>query len=647
MPTRTRISILIVEDEAIIAQNIQELLFSLDYDAFAIAPSSHEALARASERCPDVVLMDIRIKGELDGIATAALLRERFDVPIIYLTAHADAATIERATKTEPYGYLVKPIKPPDLRSAIEVAHYRHAMESRARARERWFTTTMRSIADAVITVDLGGRITFMNPAAELLVGMPSKEAVGRTTLEVMRLLDPESLYKHETPLDRVLREKQAVRVPEAVLLGGSGSPDKVIADSAAPVIDGDELLGAVMVLRDVTEHKLLQRQLEMADRLASLGTMAAGVAHEINNPLSVVMSNGEFVLEHLEGAASSHRPEASAEERASLAAEAVKAQRELLSAVSRIARIVSDLKAFSRQEPEVSSSIDVRDAIEWAIRSTAHEFRHRARLTTDLKKVPRVAADETRLGQILVNLLINAAQAIAPGKLEENTVSIATRTDEHGRVVIDVTDTGSGIEPEVLGRIFEPFFTTKASGVGTGLGLSICHGIAASMGGSLDVESRVGEGTAFHLTLPAGDNQEPSLSPPAQPAPVTRRGRILLIDDEDMVLNAIARILNDHEMVCTQQAGEALARLESDDRFDIIFCDLMMPKMTGIDFYEALLRIRPELAPRVVFLSGGAVTAKAARFLETVPNQRIEKPFQVQELRGWVQQILARKAPN
>jgi len=647
MLTRTPISVLIVEDEAIIAQNIQELLFSLDYDAFAIASSSHEALARASERCPNVVLMDIRIKGELDGIATAALLRERFDVPIIYLTAHADAATIERATKTEPYGYLVKPIKPPDLRSAIEVAHYRHSMESRARARERWFSTTMRSIADAVITVDLAGKITFLNPAAELLVGMPAKEAMGRSALEVVRLLDPESLYLHETPLDRVLREKQSVRVPEAVLLGGGGTPDKVIADSAAPVIDGNELLGAVMVLRDVTEHKLLQRQLEMTDRLASLGTMAAGVAHEINNPLSVVMSNGELVLEHLDSVESARDPSATVEDRAQRAAEAVKAQRELLSAVSRVARIVADLKAFSRQEPDVSASSDVRDAIEWAIRSTAHEFRHRARLTTDLKKVPRVAADETRLGQILINLLINAAQAIAPGNLEQNRVSISTRTDAQGRVVIDVTDTGSGIEPEVLTRIFEPFFTTKPAGVGTGLGLSICHGIAASMGGKLEVESRVGEGTTFRLTLPSDTNQEPSLSPPAEFVPPARRGRILLIDDEDMVLNAIARILNEHEIICTQHAAEALARLESDDRFDIIFCDLMMPKMTGIDFYEALLRIRPELARRVVFLSGGAVTTKAARFLETVPNQRIEKPFQVKELRGWVQQILARGAPN
>jgi CheY-like chemotaxis protein len=243
--------------------------------------------------------------------------------------------------------------------------------------------------------------------------------------------------------------------------------------------------------------------------------------------------------------------------------------------------------------------------------------------------------------------LLINAAQAIAPGNLEGNRVSISTRTDGQGRVVIDVADTGSGIEPEVLSRIFEPFFTTKAAGVGTGLGLSICHGIAASMGGSLDVESRVGEGTTFHLTLPTGAHQEPSLSPPTQSVPASRRGRILLIDDEDMVLNAIARILNEHEMVCTQDAGEALARLERDQRFDIIFCDLMMPKMTGIDFYEALLRVRPELAKRVVFLSGGAVTAKAARFLDTVPNQRIEKPFQVQELRRWVQQSLAHGGPN
>jgi len=640
--TSARTSVLIVEDEGIIAENLRELLTSLDYDAFCTASTSDEAVECALKKCPDVVLMDIRIKGKLDGIATAKLLSERFDVPIIYLTAHADTATIARARMTEPHGYLVKPVRAPDLRSAIEIARYKHAMERQLRARERWYSTTVRSIADAVIAVDLAGKISFMNPAAESLVAMTLAEAQGRSAHEVLRLLSMDSLVQTETPLDRALRERQPVEVPEAVLENGGSSP-RIIADSAAPVFDNDELLGAVMVFRDVTEQRRLQKQLEIADRLASLGTMAAGVAHEINNPLCVVVANAGLVLEELGSMLSPSTSAAMTPEQRSHALEdAIEMQRQILSAASRIARIVSDLGAFSRPEPQESGSVDVRDAVEWAIRSTAHEFRHRARITTKLQKIPRVEADETRLGQVLVNLLINAAHAIAPGNVEGNEVSVSTRSNEVGRVIIEVSDSGSGIPAEVLDKIFEPFFTTKPIGMGTGLGLSICHGIVASMGGELTVRSRAGEGTTFQVDLPSSVKQATAISRLPEPVVVERRGRLLIIDDEELVLNAVARILNDHEIVSTGRASEALERLKVDTRFDIIFCDLMMPSMTGLEFYEALLRAHPDLVQRVVFLTGGSMTSTASEFLHVVPNERVQKPFGVRDLRTMVQRILA-----
>jgi CheY-like chemotaxis protein len=370
---------------------------------------------------------------------------------------------------------------------------------------------------------------------------------------------------------------------------------------------------------------------------------MAAGVAHEINNPLAVVVGNAEFVLEHLERSQSAGVPAATAAELQQAALEGIiEAQRELLSAAARIARIVSELKAFSRPEPEASGSADVRDAIEWAIRSTTHEFRHRARVSTKFEHVPRVDADETRLGQVFVNLLMNAAHAIVPGNVDANEVSIASTTDDQGRVVIAVSDTGAGMSSDVLSRIFEPFFTTKTTGVGTGLGLSICRGIVTSMGGELDVESIVGKGTTFRLKLPASAKQGPTASPLPEAFGVVQRGRLLLIDDEPMVLKALIRILDAHEIVCEEGAGSALARLKDDDRFDIIFCDLMMPNMTGMDFYEDLLSWHPAAARLVVFLTGGAMTSKAAHFLEAVPNRCIEKPFGTRNLRAIVQKILA-----
>jgi PAS domain S-box-containing protein len=526
-------------------------------------------------------------------------------------------------------------------------------MDKRLRARERWLSTAMRSIGDAVVMVDLAGRITFLNPAAESLLGTKLSETLGQPARDVVRLHDAE-WPPGEMPLDRALREGRLIQVPEAILQNSSGTP-RIIADSAAPVIDEGEVLGAVMVFRDITEQKHLQKQLEVADRLASLGTMAAGVAHEINNPLAVIVGNAQVALEkvlressHLApggGLGTATNEELGAAIREIVSGETVEALRDILSAASRITRIVSDLRAFSRPERGASDSVDVRDPIEWAIRSTAHEFRHRARLSTKFERVPRVIGDETKLSQIFVNLLINAAQAIEPGNADTNEVAVRTCMDDAGRVVVEVSDTGSGIPPEALVHIFEPFFTTKEVGVGTGLGLSICHGIVASLDGELEVDSEVGKGSVFRVRLRASVSQRPSSPSSLPPLLAECHGRLLLIDDDDMVLKALSRVLHGHEIVATGSAREALAKLKEDDGFDIIFCDLMMPSMTGMDFYEELLRTRPEIAPRVVFMTGGAVTSKSLNFLSTVSNQRMEKPFNVGGVRAMVQRILvARK---
>lgn len=636
-------SVLIVEDERIVAKDLQQTLAGMGYDAFAIASSADEAITRASENCPDVVLMDIRIKGRRDGVEAAAILRERFGVPVVFLTAHADDATIERAKRTEPHGYLVKPVKSAELRSAIEVAVYRHEMEKRLRERERWFSTTLRSIADAVITVDIAGKVTFMNPAAEILTGITLAEGAGRPARDVVRLVDAEAGIQSETPLDYALQQRRTVELPEATLLG-AGATSRIIGDSAAPVVDNEELLGAVMVFRDVTEQKRLQKQLELADRLSSLGTMAAGVAHEVNNPLAVVVVNAAFVQEEMARVQSELRSRGGAQndDLIRLLEEAAQAQADVQSSASRIGRIVADLKAFSRPAPQASGDADVGRAIEWAVRTTAHEFRHRARLTTHVAEVPLAQADETKLGQVLLNLLMNAAHAISPGNVAGNEVSVRAATDEANRLIIEVIDTGCGMAPDVAQRIFEPFFTTKTVGEGTGLGLSICHGIVSSLGGQIQVESVVGKGSTFRVLLRPATPERTDAVTDEPKREKALRGRILVVDDEEMVLRAIKRILADHELTCTESAREALGMIERGETFDLIFSDVMMPMMTGIEFYETLLAGNLELARRVVFLSGGAVTAKVENFLRSVPNLRIEKPFEVVNLRETVQRLLA-----
>jgi PAS domain S-box-containing protein len=627
MSSEPQHSVLIVEDERIVALDLKQVLAEMGYDAFAIASSADEALRHASARCPDVVLMDIRIKGACDGIETATLLHDRFDVPVVYLTAHADAATLDRAKRTEPYGYLMKPVKPAELRNALEVAIYKHEVERRLRVREQWFATTLRSIADAVITVDLGGTITYLNPAAEALIGTTAAEALGRPAREVVRLAEPRS---PASPLDEVLANRVPLVIGEATL----ADSERIIGDSAAPVMSEGEMVGAVMVFRDITQEKSLQRQLELADRLASLGTMAAGVAHEVNNPLAVVMGNATFVLEELravslDGAASGRL------------AEAIAALVELESAAARIARIVGELRTFSRPAQVTTEATAIGPAVAWAVRSTSAAYGTRGRVTVQVDPGLRVQLDETRLGQVLVNLLLNAAQAIPAGPREREVVAISA-SGAGAEVLIEVRDVGSGMSAEVLAHIFEPFYTTKPIGVGTGLGLAICHGIVTAAGGRITAESSVGVGTTFRISLPAAQpHPAPVVASSAVPARSVRRGRILAVDDEPMILQAVRRVLREHDVVGLGDAREALALLDGGERYDVILSDMMMPHMTGMEFYEALLVRHPDAARRVVFLTGAALTTRVADFLAVIPNLALEKPIATAEFRALVEQLL------
>lgn len=626
-PTTTP-SVLIVEDERIVAKDLEDTLAELGYATSAIASTADEAVAEASKRCPDVVLMDIRIKGEQDGVETAELLRRRFDVPVVYLTAHADEATLERAKKTEPYAYLVKPVKSNALRSALEIALHRHRLERRLRERERWFSTIVRSIADAIVAVDLAGNITLLNPAAELLLGKKLEDVAGLPAREVLRFLPTQTEDGDDPPLYRALEDRKQVHLPEGTLIGSDGTP-RIVSDSAAPVMDEEQLLGAVMVFRDVTEQKRLQNQLELSDRLASLGTMAAGVAHEINNPLAVVMANASLLLE----------------ERGTVprAEQELDALTEISTAAGRIANIVRDLMTFARPTQRTTGKADVRRAVAWAVRTTSHEFRHRARVLADVGDVSLVAIDEVRLGQVLVNLLVNAAQAIAPGDATNNEVSIRARAEGEDRVVIEVRDSGAGMPKEIEKRVFEPFFTTKPVGEGTGVGLSISRGMVRSAGGDIDVESVVGRGTTFRIALPRATVENPV--PPAAAAPATarRRGRILVVDDEDIVLRTLQRILADHDVVCASSVHAATSLIERGERFDAVLSDVMMPDATGIALYEWLLARDPDLAARILFMTGGAATPGVDAFLGSIENPHIEKPFSVEQLRSEIRKLLER----
>ncbi len=617
--------IMVVEDERLIARDLQLSLEDLGYQVADPVTTSEEAVAQAASTLPDLVLMDIRIRGERDGIATADILRQRFDVPVVFLTAHSDEATLARAMGTSPAGYLVKPLKGTELRTAVEVALHKHEMMKQLRVRERWFSTTLKAIGDAVISTDATGLVSFMNPVAEVLTGWRAEEAKGRPLMEVFRLAEHQDA-KTTNPIRRALDKGQIVEVNG--LLESRDGPRRSITDSAAPIVDEEgNVLGGVLVFRDVTAQKALQAQLELADRLTSLGTMAAGVAHEINNPLAYLLGNVEMVLEQLEARRDSLGAPGWLDEATAELADAVKG-------ALRIKRIVADLSVFARP-PEDGSDAEVRECLRQAVSMTRSQARNRATIEIDAPDVLHATIDPNRLVQVLVNLLLNAVQAI-PADATTKLIKLVARAANE-QIVIEVADSGVGMSEQVQARIFEPFFTTKPVGAGTGLGLPIVHGIITAVGGRIEVESKVGAGTTFRLHLP---------SPPATPAVVTPiavpvaapRGRILIIDDEPLLLAGMKRMLaRDHDLECTGSGMDALDRIRAGHRYDLILCDLMMPDLTGMDVFERLLVLDADLARRMIFVTGGAFSPRAAEFLAATRNPILEKPFEPAVLRALV----------
>lgn len=422
-----------------------------------------------------------------------------------------------------------------------------------------------------------------------------------------------------------------------------------------AAAIDADYYLKKPFeypVLLDVLHRIIETKRLAHLDRMASLGTLAAGIAHEINNPLTYVIANLQLLEEELPRVfqdSLAHRHKASGTQSAEHLAGTINRLSELgarlrdaLEGAERIRSIVLHVKTFSRAGDEHRVLVDVRSVLDSSIKVVWNEIRQRARLAKEYGHTPLVHANPGQLGQVFLNLLLNAAHAIREDDPNQNLIRVSTFTSGTGQVVVQVSDSGAGIPSDIRHRIFDPFFTTKPLGVGTGLGLSICHGIVRSLDGTISVDSEVGKGSTFRVVLPACTPEE---TLPAQPAsqsvPGVRRGKVLIVDDEPRVATALRSMLEaDHDTFIALTGAEALEVLERDavrDSFDIILCDLHMPDMSGMDLHAHLASTRPAVAERIVFMTGGAFTERAREFLARTKNACIEKPLGLDALRSLV----------
>jgi signal transduction histidine kinase len=373
---------------------------------------------------------------------------------------------------------------------------------------------------------------------------------------------------------------------------------------------------------REVTQRHRMEAQLRRAQKLEALGRLAAGIAHEINNPLAFVIANLQYVREAME-----LPPEKLA--RAPLD-ELAAALAEACVGGDRIKQIVRDLKAFAQPHDESLAVVDVRPVLDFSLKMASAEIRRRAQLVTRMDEVPAVWAISGRLEQVFVNLLVNAAQSIEPGAIERNQIRVTVRRLDDD-VAVEIADTGVGIPAANLERIFDPFFTTKPVGVGTGLGLSICHSIVTAFGGDLTVESEEGKGSTFRVTLPSAVNAEsgPHRAPGLRlPTPA----RILVVDAEPAVAKAIRRVLSGHKVETAEGGVDALARL-AEHPFDLVLYDVMTRDLSAPDLYRRLEEMGGGLERRLALTAAGALSPEVAKLVAETGVRCVDKPFDAGEI--------------
>ncbi|MEH2181565.1 hybrid sensor histidine kinase/response regulator [Nostoc sp.] len=489
--------ILVVEDEVIVARTIASQLSQLGYIVTGTASSGKIAIAKASETQPELVLMDIILKGDMDGIATATQIRQQLDVPVIYLTAYGDDHTLERAKITQPFGYIVKPFTTKDLKIAIEIGLLKHRLERELRENRDQLATLLNSMSDAVIAANEQGKITFMNPAAEVLTGWQQKDALGNEAAKIFHIVDEITEVTLENPVTKVLREQQVVYLGEFKSLITKDAKRVPIGDSASPLKRGsDEINGVLVVFWDLSERrqsKLLEQALEKEQELNRLKSLfISTVSHEFRNPLTVVQTAVELM--EMQGANLTDTKRGVYLKRIQ---GAVQSMEKLMEEVLFMGRAEAEKLIFNPAPLNLKQFCQelIEDFL--IVKSSVCEI-----VFTCHSENTSAVMDEGLLHYLFANLLSNAVKySPQGGKIQFNLICNPIEKV----AIFYIQDRGMGIPEPDQARLFESFY--RASNVksiqGTGLGLVIVKRCVDAHRGQISVTSKVGVGTRFTVILP------------------------------------------------------------------------------------------------------------------------------------------------
>lgn len=489
--------VLVVEDEVIVARTIASQLTQLGYTVVDTASSGAAAIAKANRTQPDLVLMDVVLKGEMDGVTAATRIRTDLDIPIVFLTAYADEDTLQRAKNTLPLGYIVKPFSPGELRVAVELALFKHKMEQELRANREYLATLLRSMNDAVVATDAKGEVTFMNPAAEGLTGWKEADALGKSITEVLPLIDEVTGLPTEHPVGKVLQEQQVVYLKDFTALVTRQGKQIPIGDSASPLRRQlGEVSGAVVVFWDMTDRRqseLLSKALEKEQEVNQLKSQFISmVSHEFRNPLAVIRTATELL--DVQGASLSAVKMKSYLQRIKVS---VRLMNQMLEEVLFMGRVEAGRLQFSPM------SLDIQQFCQEVLEEGGFDLSpNHDMVFTHPDRCPETVMDENLLRLILTNLLTNAVKYSPAGGAIHLDLSYHP-TEPF--VILQVQDQGIGIPETDQAHLFESFFRASNAGSihGTGLGLAIVKKCVDLHQGQIEVSSEVNVGTTVTVRIP------------------------------------------------------------------------------------------------------------------------------------------------
>jgi PAS domain S-box-containing protein len=657
--------IIVVEDERIVALHLKQQLSKLGYDVVAVAASGDKALQAIAELRPDIVLMDIHIEGDLDGIDTARKIPPELELPVIYLTAYSEEATLERARETRPYGYLVKPFSERELHATIQMALERRRVDTALAASERRlallarnlqeeisarsraviaaqlsedrFQTIFNAVSEAIFIIDAdAGGISEVNEAGASMYGYTPSEMIGHTVEAISSGVPPYT----QTDAVKWIEKAAATGQPQTFDWRGKRKDGSLLW---AEVSIHFALIGSrrvvISIARDVTKRRAMEDQLRQSQKMEAIGHLAGGMAHDFNNLLAIIHGNLELVMERV---SSDH-------DLSDMVSDALRA-------AMRGVTLNDQLLSYSRKQPLDPKVINleslISDTAKLLRRTLGETIEVRTTVSPDLWTTQ---IDPNQLQNALLNLAVNARDAMPKGGkicielankiLDEDYCAQNLDVNAGPYVLLSVTDTGSGMTKDVLERVLEPFFTTKGVGQGSGLGLSMVYGFVKQSGGHLKIYSEVGHGTTVNLYLPKAQVSETDENPgddlDAVPHSVGMEV-VLVVEDDDMVRKLALRMLSElgYQTLQAEDGIAAAKILNEASQIDLLLTDVVLPKgVSGPALVRAALVNRPDL--RVLYMSGYTRDALGDNGLMGDTGLLLTKPFRKSELARKVRQVL------